>query len=130
MSSKITPIFTDLAPNPVGPYSQAIRVENLVFISGMIALIPGTNDLDVSSFEAEATRVLDNLSAAIIASGSSMEHVAKVTIYLANMDDFPRLNAIYATYFNEPYPARVTIEVSRLPKDVSVEIEAIAVVVG
>ncbi len=129
MSSKINSIFTDKAPNPVGPYSQAIRVENFVFISGMIALIPGTNDLDVSSFEAETTRVLDNLSAAIIAAGSSMEHVAKVTIYLRNMDDFPRLNAIYATYFKEPYPARVTVEVSRLPKDVSVEIEAIAVVV-
>jgi 2-iminobutanoate/2-iminopropanoate deaminase len=129
MSSKINSIFTDKAPNPVGPYSQAIRVENFVFISGMIALIPGTNDLDVSSFEAETTRVLDNLSAAIVAAGSSMEHVAKVTIYLKNMDDFPRLNAIYATYFKEPYPARVTVEVSRLPKDVSVEIEAIAVVV-
>lgn len=128
MNTALDSIFTAQAPNPVGPYSQAIRVGNFVFISGMIALIPGTNDLETSSFEAEAKRVLDNLSALVSASGSSMDRVAKVTIYLKNMDDFARLNAIYGTYFKEPYPARVTVEVARLPKDVTVEIDAIAVV--
>jgi len=128
MTSPLSPIHTVNAPNPVGPYSQAVRVGNLVFVSGMIALIPETGEMDNATFEAETRRVLDNLSAVIAASGSSMSQIAKVTIYLQNMTDFPRVNDIYATYFKEPYPARVTVEVAKLPKGALVEIDAIAIV--
>ena len=128
MPSPIQAVFTDKAPTPIGPYSQAVKLNNLIFVSGLIPLIPNTNELDQSSFESEVKRIFLSLSEILDAAGSSLKHVAKVTVYLKNMTDFTVFNDLYATYFTAPYPARVTVEVSRLPKNVSVEIDAIAVI--
>lgn len=122
----LTSVQTDQAPAPVGPYSQAVKADDLVFISGQIALHPKTGELVMESLEAETAQVLDNLLAVLAASGSSIEQVIKTTVYLADMNDFNAVNAIYSKYFKTHLPARVCVEVSRLPKDVRVEIDAIA----
>ena len=121
-------ILTPNAPKPIGPYSQAIRAGGLLFCSGQIPLDPETGDLVGSGdVVAQARQVLTNLSAVLEAGGSNLGSVVKTTIFLKSMGDFPKVNAIYEEFFKAPAPARSTVEVARLPKDVLVEIEAIAI---
>ncbi len=120
-------INTVNAPKAIGPYSQGIIANGFVFASGQIALNPATGDLNTGTVEEQTHLVLKNLKAVIEASGSSMDKVVKCTVFLQNMDDYGAVNAIYGEYFNAPYPARAAIQVARLPRDVKVEIEAIAI---
>jgi 2-iminobutanoate/2-iminopropanoate deaminase len=110
----------------IGPYSPALTVGNLVFLSGQIPLRADGTLVD-GGIREQATQVLENLGSLLAASGAGFAHVAKTTIYLADMGDFAVVNEIYATYFSQPYPARATVQVARLPRDVRVEIDAIAV---
>jgi 2-iminobutanoate/2-iminopropanoate deaminase len=119
-------VKTETAPNPVGPYSQAIRANGLVFASGQIALDPATNQIVQGGIEAQTQRVLQNLKAVLTAAGSNMDLVVKTTVYLADMSEFGAMNEIYGKFFVLTPPARSTIEVSRLPRDVRVEIDVIA----
>ncbi len=120
-------IITANAPKAIGPYSQGIIANGFVFASGQIPLDPATGELNIGSVEEQAHLALTNLKAVIEASGSSMDLVVKCTVFLQNMDDYGAVNAIYGEYFKSPYPARAAIQVARLPKDVKVEIEAIAI---
>ena len=120
-------ILTKTAPAPIGPYSQAIEVGNLVFCSGQIPLDPISGAIvGEGDVEAQTKQVLKNVAAVLGAAGLEFNHVAKTTIFLKNMADFPKVNAIYGEHFQAPFPARSTVEVARLPKDVLVEIEVIA----
>jgi 2-iminobutanoate/2-iminopropanoate deaminase len=121
-------ISTTLAPAAIGPYSQAVQAGNLLFCSGMIAIDPSTQQLNNASIETETKQVLDNIKNLLEAAGSSLQHVVKTTIFMKNMNDYALINAIYSTYFDTNPPAREAVEVSRLPKDVQVEISVIAVV--
>jgi 2-iminobutanoate/2-iminopropanoate deaminase len=118
-------ITTKDAPAAVGPYSQAISYGDLLFISGQIALDPGTGEVVGADIEEQTKRVLENLKAILEATGMGLQHVLKCTCFLKNMEDFARFNAVYNSYFAEVLPARETVEISRLPKDVLVEISAI-----
>ena len=119
-------IFSEQAPAPIGPYSQAIHAGELIFTSGQIALDAATNEIVKGSIEEQTFKVMDNLKAVLETAGSSLEKVIKTTIYLKDMDDFQSVNQIYATYFSKAKPARSTVEVSRLPKNVLIEIDCIA----
>ncbi len=114
------------APAAVGAYSHAVKAGDLLFCSGQIPLDPATGQVVEGDIEVQTRRVLDNLAAVLQAGGSSLDRVVKTTIFLADMNDFATVNGIYAEYFKEEPPARATVEVSRLPRDVRVEIEAIA----
>jgi 2-iminobutanoate/2-iminopropanoate deaminase len=120
-------ISTDKAPAAIGPYSQARVVGNLIFASGQIPIIPATGAL-AEGLEAQAEQVFTNIANLLEAAGSDMGHVVKTTVFIKNMDDFGAINAIYARHFLEPFPARSCVEVARLPKDVLLECEVIAVV--
>lgn len=120
-------ILTKAAPEPIGPYSQAIEANGLIFCSGQIPLDPATGQVPVTDIEGQTRRALDNLKAVLEAAGVSLSQVVKTTLFLKSMADFPKVNQVYASYFKELPPARSTIEVSRLPRDVLVEIEALAV---
>lgn len=126
--SERTVIATEKAPGAIGPYSQAIRAGNLVFCSGQIALDPATGELVDGDVSAQTRQVMDNLAAVLAAAGSSLARVVKTTIYLADMNDFQVVNGVYGERFSADPPARATVEVSRLPKDVAVEIDVIALV--
>ncbi len=119
-------VQTNGAPAAIGPYSQAVVVGELVFCSGQIALDPHSGQVIAGGVEEQTRRALHNLEAVLVAAGSSLAKVAKCTVYLASMDDFPAVNAVYAEIFGGSRPARATVEVSRLPRDVRVEIDAIA----
>jgi 2-iminobutanoate/2-iminopropanoate deaminase len=119
-------IETQAAPKAIGPYSQAIQVGNTVYISGQIPLDPSTSKMVDGGIEAETKRVLENIKAIVKASGGEMANIVKTTILLADMNDFSKVNEIYESYFSSPFPARATFQVSRLPRDARVEIEAIA----
>jgi 2-iminobutanoate/2-iminopropanoate deaminase len=119
-------IKTDNAPAPIGPYNQAIRAGNLLFISGQIALDPATNELISGSVEEETHRVMKNLDAILKTAGLSFTNVVKTTIFLSDMSLFPTVNEIYGSYFTSDYPARETVAVKGLPKSVNVEISMIA----
>ena len=121
-----TIIKTDQAPEPVGPYSQAIKANGWLYVSGQIPLDPSTGLLMEASFEDQVRKVLDTIKAILETGGSGLDRVVKATIFLTDMDRFAELNAIYAEYFGESCPARACVEVSRLPRDAQVEIEAIA----
>lgn len=121
-----TIIKTDQAPEPVGPYSQAIKANGWLYVSGQIPLDPVTGLLAEESFEHQVRKVLDTIKAILETGGSGLDRVVKVTIFLADMERFAELNAIYAEYFGESCPARACVEVSRLPRGAQVEIEAIA----
>ena len=124
-----TPISTPLAPSAIGPYSQGIRAGNLVFVSGQIPLDPSTGKLiDDKSVGAQTRRVLENLRAILGASGATMESIVRTTVFLKDMNDFAEMNSAYAEFFKSAPPSRSTVEVSRLPRDASVEIDCIAVV--
>jgi 2-iminobutanoate/2-iminopropanoate deaminase len=119
-------IATDKAPAAIGPYSQAVKVGNLLFTSGMIPIDPATNTLVEGGIEVQAERALENVKALLEASGTSMDKVVKTVVFIKNMDDFAKVNEIYAKYFTSDFPARSCVEVARLPKDVLIEMEAIA----
>jgi len=119
-------IHTDKAPKAIGPYSQAIKADGMIFVSGQIPLDPVKGEVVGSTVEEQAHQVLRNIRAILEAAESSMARVVKSTVYLADMNDFPRMNAVYSEYFPEPFPARAAFQVSRLPKDVKIEIEVIA----
>jgi 2-iminobutanoate/2-iminopropanoate deaminase len=119
-------IATEQAPQAIGPYSQAIRAQGLIFTSGQIAIDPATTQIIASNVSAQTDRVLKNLSAILQASGSSLEKVLRCTVFLKNMGDFAAMNEVYGRYFQQEPPARSTVEVARLPKDVLIEIDVIA----
>jgi 2-iminobutanoate/2-iminopropanoate deaminase len=119
-------INTSQAPAPIGPYNQATRANNMLFISGQIPADPETGELLMSSIEEETHRVMKNLKAILEAAGLGFENVLKTSIFISDMDNFSRINEVYGSYFSGEYPARETVQVARLPKDVNVEISAIA----
>jgi len=123
-------ISTPLAPAAIGPYSQAIRSGHLVFLSGQIPLDPETGTIMEGDAAVQTARVLKNLSAILEAAGSSLGQVLKTTVYLKNLEDFAMMNEVYARFFDDVPPARATVEVARLPRNVSVEIDLIAEVEG
>jgi 2-iminobutanoate/2-iminopropanoate deaminase len=123
-------ISTPLAPAAIGPYSQAIRSGNLVFLSGQIPLDPQTGNIVEGDAAVQTARVLQNLSAILEAAGSSLGQVLKTTVYLRDLADFAMMNEVYARFFDDTPPARATVEVARLPRNVSVEIDLIAEVEG
>ncbi len=118
-------IGTERAPKAVGPYSQAIKFANLLFVSGQIPLDPHSGEIVGGDIEVQTKQVLENLQAIVVASGMGLDDVLKCTCFLKDMEHFARFNSVYATYFGDVLPARETVEVSRLPKDVLVEISAI-----
>ena len=120
-------ISTDKAPAAIGPYSQAIEVNGMIYTSGMIPIDPSTGELVTGSVEAQAEQAISNLEALLAASGSSIEKAVKTVVFISNMDDFGKINEVYAKHFKEPYPARSCVQGARLPKDVAIEIEAVAV---
>jgi reactive intermediate/imine deaminase len=121
-------IQTDNAPAAIGTYSQAIQAGNTVYISGQIPLNPKTMKMVVSDFHAQVKQAFDNLKAVAIAAGGDLSQIVKLTIYLQDMNQFAIVNEIMATYFEKPYPARAVVEISRLPKDADIEMDAIMVV--
>jgi len=114
------------APKAIGPYSPAIRAGQLLFVSGQVPLDPATGQMIEGDITAQARRVLDNIGALLTSGGRSFADVVRTTIFLADMNDFAAVNDVYGQYFSEPYPARATVQVARLPKDARVEIDAIA----
>ncbi len=123
-------VFTEKAPKPIGPYSQAVLVGGFLFISGQIPIEPSTGKLVENDFEIAVKRVLDNIKAIVEAAGGSMDNIVKVTVYLRDINKFSSFNEIYKQYFPKDPPARVVVEVSNLPKNVDLEVEAIAYIGG
>ncbi len=121
-----TVIATDKAPAAIGPYSQAIEVNGIVYTSGQIPVNPATGQIPEGA-AAQAQQAFTNVTNLLAAAGTSMENVIKTTVFIKNMDDFAIINEVYAKYFPSPYPSRSCVEVARLPKDVLLEVEAIAV---
>ncbi|RMH62179.1 MAG: RidA family protein [Calditrichaeota bacterium] len=119
-------IRTDQAPAPIGPYSQAVEANGFIFLSGQIAINPRDNSIP-DDVDAQTRQVITNMVAVLKAAGSDLGKVVKTTIYLSDMNDFSRVNAIYAEYFDQSKPARATVEVRRLPRDVRIEMDCIAV---
>jgi 2-iminobutanoate/2-iminopropanoate deaminase len=119
-------IQTDRAPQAIGPYSQAIKANGFIFASGQIPLDPATMQIVEGGVEEQTERVLDNLKAVLECAGSSLDRVVKTTVYLADMNEFAAMNEIYARYFGSTKPARATVQVARLPRDVKVEIDVVA----
>lgn len=120
-------VETDKAPKAIGPYSQAIVAGGFVFCSGQIPLDPVTGQLVSGPVEEQAKQVLKNIGAVLAAAGSNFDAVVKCTVYLQDMNDFSRMNEVYSGFFKPPYPARVAVQAARLPRDVKIEIDAIAV---
>lgn len=118
-------ISTDRAPQAIGPYSQAIQFGNLLFVSGQVPLDPGTGNLVAGDIEAQTRQVMENLKAIVAAAGMTLADALKATCFLKNMGDFAKFNGIYAGYFGDTPPARETVEVARLPRDVLVEVSLI-----
>lgn len=125
---KKTAVSTAAAPSAIGPYSQATKAGGFLFVSGQIPLDPASGQLVSGTIEDETRRVMENLKAILAEAGASFDAVVKTTIFLKDMGAFTKVNEIYASYFKPPYPARATVEVARLPKDVRVEIDCIATI--
>jgi 2-iminobutanoate/2-iminopropanoate deaminase len=119
-------VLTPRSPKPIGPYSQAIKANGLLFVSGQVALDPQSGEFVGNDVRQQTERVLENLKAILEAAGSSLKHVVKTTVFLKDMNDFPAMNETYAKYFAAVPPARSTIQAARLPKDALVEIDVIA----
>ena len=119
-------IATDRGPKAIGPYSQAVKANGFLFVSGQVCLDPKTQQLVEGDISKQTERVMENLKGIVEAAGSSLSHVVKTTVFLSDMNDFAAMNAVYGKYFPSDPPARATVQVSRLPKDVKVEIELIA----
>ena len=128
MAKKV--ISTPNAPQAIGPYSQAIQAGPMLFVSGQIALDPASGDLVSGDVQVQTKRVMENIKAVVEAAGGALDSIVKCTIFLKNMSDFARVNEVYGSYFDEAPPARATVEVSQLPKEVEVEIDAIAHIVS
>lgn len=123
-------IFTEKAPAPIGPYNQAVLVGNTLYTSGQIAINPTTGDLVIETIEEETKQVMENMKAVLDAAGMTFENVVKSTIFISNMNDFATINSVYGGYFNEKTaPARETVQVACLPKNVNVEISMIAIAI-
>jgi 2-iminobutanoate/2-iminopropanoate deaminase len=120
-------VFTDAAPDPIGPYSQAIAINGMLFVSGQICLDPFSGALMMGSIEEETTQVMENIKAILAAAEMDFENVVKCSIFLSDMGTFPRVNEVYGRYFSNVPPARETVEVSRLPRNVNVEISVVAI---
>ena len=120
-------INTDKAPTPIGPYSQAVRANGMVFLSGQVAFVPSTGELELSNLESETHQVMKNIQSVLDEAKISFEHVIKTTIFLSDMSLFAEVNAVYGTYFKGDFPARETVAVKGLPRGVNVEISMIAV---
>ena len=118
-------VYTKQAPEAIGPYSQAIVANGMVYTSGVIPVVPATGEIPEGSV-AQAKQALENMSNLLQAAGTDMDHVIKTTVFIKNMNDFAAINEVYATYFTKDFPCRSCVEVARLPKDVMLEIEAIA----
>jgi 2-iminobutanoate/2-iminopropanoate deaminase len=121
-------ISTEQAPKAIGPYSQAVVLNGVAYLSGQIPLDPATGQLVEGDIAVQTERVLQNLKAVLEASGASLESVLKTTVFLKDMADFPKMNEVYAKYFSSNPPARSTVQAAKLPRDVSIEIDAIAAV--
>ena len=119
-------VTTDRAPAAIGPYSQAIRTRDLIFISGQLPIDPDTGSLVTGDIQHQTRQAMRNLGAILSAAGSSFEHVVKTTLYIADMDQFAAINEIYAEFFTGQPPARACVEVARLPRDAGIEVEAVA----
>jgi 2-iminobutanoate/2-iminopropanoate deaminase len=121
-------VLTERGPKPIGPYSQAVRVNGFLFVSGQVALDPKTGEMSTGDVREQTERVLENVKGIVEAAGSKMPHVIKTTVFLKNMNDFTAMNEVYARFFTAAPPARSTVEVARLPKDALVEIEVVAAI--
>jgi 2-iminobutanoate/2-iminopropanoate deaminase len=122
-------VSTDRGPKPIGPYSQAVKANGFLYLSGQVALDPKTNDMaGGTDIRQQTERVLENIKGILEAAGSNLHHVIKTTVFLKDMNEFPQMNEVYGRYFTAAAPARSTVQVARLPKDALVEIEVIAVV--
>lgn len=121
-------IYTSKAPAAIGPYSQAVKINSMVYTSGMIPVVPETGEVVEGDAAAQTEQVLKNLQEVLAAAGTSFTNVLKTTVFIKNMGDFAAINEVYKKYFTENFPARSCVEVARLPKDVMVEIECIAIV--
>jgi 2-iminobutanoate/2-iminopropanoate deaminase len=119
-------VTTDRGPKPIGPYSQAIKTNGFIYLSGQVALDPKSGELVGADIGKQTERVLENIKGILEAAGANLHHVIKTTVFLKDMNDFPAMNDIYARYFTAAPPARSTVQVSRLPKDALIEIEVIA----
>lgn len=124
----IETIFTEAAPKALGPYSQALKVNGFVYCSGQIPINPATGTVEAETIEDQTRQVIKNLAGVLEAAGTSLSSVVKTTVFIKDMNDFAALNGVYAEMFGETKPARSCVEVARLPKDVKVEIEAVAAV--
>ena len=124
------PIHSNEAPNAIGPYSQAVRVGDTVYLSGQIPLDPQTMELVEGDIEARARRVFDNLTAVMQEAGGSLSHIVKLTIYLVDLEQFGQVNEVMAEYFDAPFPSRATVAVAALPKGAPIEVEAVAHLAG
>ena len=120
-------IKTENAPAPIGPYNQAIKTESTLYVSGQIAINPITGEMAMESIQEETEMVMENLKAVVEAAGLTMENIVKTSIFISNMNNFTQINEVYGSYFSKDFPARETVEVSVLPKNVNVEISCIAV---
>ena len=120
-------INTENAPAPIGPYSQAVMVDNTLYTSGQIAINPKTGDLELEDIKSETVLVMENLKAVLVEAGMDFSNVIKCSIFISDMNNFAQINEVYGTYFTSDFPARETVEVACLPKNVNVEISAIAV---
>ena len=120
-----TIISTDKAPGAIGPYSQAVKTEAMVFVSGQLALNPASGNIVTGGIKAETRQAMQNLKRILEAAGSSLENVVKTTLFIKDMNDFPMINEAYGEFFQNDPPARACVEVARLPKDANVEIEAV-----
>jgi 2-iminobutanoate/2-iminopropanoate deaminase len=119
-------VTTDRGPKPIGPYSQAVKTNGFLYLSGQVALDPKTNEMSPGDIRQQTERVLENIKGILEAAGSNLHHVIKTTVFLKDMNEFPAMNEIYGRYFTAAPPARSTVQVSRLPKDALLEIEVIA----
>ena len=121
-----TAVQTSSAPAAIGPYSQAVQAGGMLYVSGQIPIDPATGELAGAEIQTQVRRSLENLKAILNAAGVGLDHVVKTTVLLQDMDDFPAMNAVYAEYFSEPYPARAAFQAAKLPRGALVEIEAVA----
>ena len=119
-------VTTDRGPKPIGPYSQAVKTNGFLYLSGQVALDPKTNEMSAGDIRQQTERVLENVKGILEAGGSYLHHVVKTTVFLKDMNEFPAMNEVYARYFTTAPPARSTVQAVRLPKDALVEIEVIA----